>query len=85
LKSVDLPTFGNPTMPHFSAMGNLGGRAGRGAKMGLSQARPGGASSMTVLSRVKSADRLGRFHQSLGFRYIGVEDDGELVMERTLD
>ena len=24
LKSVDLPTFGNPTMPHFSAMGNLG-------------------------------------------------------------
>jgi hypothetical protein len=21
LKSVDLPTFGNPTMPHFNAMG----------------------------------------------------------------
>src|SRR5512137_2819402 len=51
LKRVDLPTFGNPTMPHFNAMGNLGGCAGGGAKVGLSQARPAGANPMTIQLR----------------------------------
>jgi diamine N-acetyltransferase len=37
-----------------------------------------------LVSHVKSADQLGRFYRSLGFRYTGAEDDGELVMERTL-
>jgi diamine N-acetyltransferase len=45
--------------------------------------RPG--ARRLLVSHVKSADQLGRFYQSLGFRYTGVEDDGELVMERTLD
>jgi hypothetical protein len=36
------------------------------------------------VSHVKSADRLSRFYQSLGFRYTGVEEEGELVMERAL-
>lgn len=44
--------------------------------------RPG--AQRLLVSHVKSADRLSRFYQSLGFRYTGVEDDGELVMERTL-
>ena len=37
-----------------------------------------------LVSHVKSADRLSRFYQSLGFQYTGVEDDGELIMERKL-
>jgi len=44
--------------------------------------RPG--AQRLLVSHVKSADRLSRFYQSRGFRYTGVEDDGELVMERTL-
>jgi diamine N-acetyltransferase len=44
--------------------------------------RPG--AQRLLVSHVKSADRLSRFYQSLGFRYTGVEDDGELVMERDL-
>jgi diamine N-acetyltransferase len=44
--------------------------------------RPG--AQRLLVSHFKSADRLSRFYQSLGFRYTGVEDDGELVMERTL-
>ncbi len=37
-----------------------------------------------LVSHVKSVERLGRFYQSCGFRYTGAEDNGELVMERTL-
>lgn len=44
--------------------------------------RPG--ARRLLVSHVKGADPLGRFYRSLGFRYTGVEDDGELVMERTL-
>lgn len=44
--------------------------------------RPG--AQRLLVSHVKYADRLSRFYQSLGFRYTGVEDDGELVMERAL-
>jgi hypothetical protein len=36
------------------------------------------------VSHVKGADRLARFYQSLGFRYTGKEDEGELVMARDL-
>jgi diamine N-acetyltransferase len=45
--------------------------------------RPG--ARRLLVSHVKGADPLSRFYRSLGFRYTGVEDDGELVMERTLD
>jgi hypothetical protein len=44
--------------------------------------RPG--ARRLLVSHVKGADQLSRFYQSLGFRYTGVEDEGELVMERTL-
>jgi diamine N-acetyltransferase len=37
-----------------------------------------------LVSHVKEADRLARFYQSLGFRYTGKEDGGELVMARDL-
>jgi diamine N-acetyltransferase len=44
--------------------------------------RPG-ASELHV-SHTKGVDPLARFYQSLGFRYTGEEDDGELVMVRAL-
>jgi diamine N-acetyltransferase len=44
--------------------------------------RPG--AQRLLVSHVSAADRLGRFYQSLGFRYTGAEEDGELVMERLL-
>jgi diamine N-acetyltransferase len=44
--------------------------------------RPG--AQRLLVSHVKSADRLARFYSALGFVYTGVEDDGELVMERRL-
>jgi diamine N-acetyltransferase len=37
-----------------------------------------------LVSHVKTAERLARFYQSLGFHYTGREDDGELVMERAI-
>ena len=37
-----------------------------------------------LVSHVKDAARLASFYQSLGFRYTGEEDDGELVMELKL-
>jgi diamine N-acetyltransferase len=46
------------------------------------RARPGAAE--LHVSHEKSADALARFYQSLGFRYTGEEDDGELVMVRPL-
>jgi diamine N-acetyltransferase len=42
------------------------------------------AAERLLVSHVKDADRLARFYQSLGFRYTGKEDDGELVMARDL-
>jgi diamine N-acetyltransferase len=45
--------------------------------------RPG--AQRLLVSHVKGADRLGAFYQSLGFRYTGEEEEGELVMERRLD
>jgi len=44
--------------------------------------RPG--ARRLLVSHVKSADRLARFYQSLGFRYTGREVDGELELERNL-
>lgn len=44
--------------------------------------RPG--ASRLLVSHVKAAERLSRFYQSVGFRYTGAEDDGELVMERAI-
>jgi diamine N-acetyltransferase len=44
--------------------------------------RPG--ARRLLVSHVKSADRLARFYQSLGFRYTGREIDGELELERDL-
>jgi diamine N-acetyltransferase len=59
------------------------GRAAVEALVEHVRTRPG--ARRLLVSHVKSADRLGRFYQSLGFQYTGVEDDGELVMERALD
>jgi diamine N-acetyltransferase len=42
------------------------------------------AAERLLVSHVKGADRLARFYQSLGFRYTGKEDEGELVMARGL-
>lgn len=44
--------------------------------------RPG--ARRLLVSHVKGAERLPRFYQSLGFVYTGAEEEGELVMERTL-
>jgi len=44
--------------------------------------RPGAA--QLHVSHAKNAAPLARFYQSLGFRYTGEEDDGELVMVRAL-
>ena len=44
--------------------------------------RPGATN--LLVSHVKAATALARFYGSLGFRYTGAEDDGELVMERPL-
>ena len=42
------------------------------------------AAERLLVSHVKDAERLARFYQSLGFRYTGKEDEGELVMARDL-
>ena len=42
------------------------------------------AAERLLVSHVKEAERLARFYQSLGFRYTGKEDEGELVMARDL-
>ena len=65
-----------------SHQGKGHGRAAVEALVEHVRTRPG--AQRLLVSHVKSADRLSRFYQSLGFRYTGVEDDGELVMERTL-
>ncbi len=46
------------------------------------RSRPG--SQRLLVSHIKGAERLARFYQSLGFRYTGTEDEGELVMARDL-
>lgn len=38
-----------------------------------------------LVSHVKRAENLGRLYASLGFRYTGREEEGELVMELPLD
>jgi diamine N-acetyltransferase len=43
------------------------------------------AAERLLVSHVKDAERLARFYQSLGFRYTGKEDEGELVMARDLN
>jgi diamine N-acetyltransferase len=58
------------------------GRAAVEALVGHVRTRPG--AQRLLVSHVKSADRLSRFYQSLGFQYTGVEDSGELVMARAL-
>jgi diamine N-acetyltransferase len=50
--------------------------------VGHVRTRPG--AERLLVSHVKSADRLARFYESLGFRYTGKEDEGELVMARDL-
>ena len=42
------------------------------------------AAERLLVSHVKDAERLARFYQSLGFRYTGKVDEGELVMARDL-
>jgi diamine N-acetyltransferase len=44
--------------------------------------RPG--AERLLVSHVKDAEPLARFYHSLGFRYTGEEEDGELVMSRAL-
>jgi len=66
-----------------SHQGKGHGRAAVEALVEHVRTRPG--ARRLLVSHVKSADQLSRFYQSLGFRDTGVEDDGELVMERTLD
>lgn len=44
--------------------------------------RPG--ATELFVSHIESAERLARFYSSLGFRYTGKEDEGELVMVRSL-
>jgi len=44
--------------------------------------RPG--ARRLLVSHVKSAERLARFYQSLGFCYTGTEVHGELVLERAI-
>ena len=46
------------------------------------RSRPG--AERLFVSHVAGADRLAKFYQSVGFRYTGVEESGELVMERPL-
>ena len=46
------------------------------------RSRPG--AERLLVSHVKAAGRLSQFYQSLGFRYTGREDDGELVMSLDL-
>ncbi len=42
------------------------------------------AAERLLVSHVRDAERLARFYQSLGFRYTGKVDEGELVMARDL-
>jgi len=65
-----------------SHQGKGHGRAAVAAVVDHVRTRPG--TQRLLVSHVKGVDRLGRFYQSIGFRYTGAEDDGELVMERTL-
>jgi diamine N-acetyltransferase len=65
-----------------SDQGRGHGRAAVEALIDHVRSRPG--ARRLLVSHVKGADRLGRFYQSLGFRYTGAEDGGELVMERLL-
>lgn len=65
--------------------GHQGGGLGHAAVERLIEhvrGRPG-ASELHV-SHERNSDGLARFYRSLGFRYIGEEDDGELVMVRSL-
>jgi diamine N-acetyltransferase len=81
----------NPSEPDFflwrlmidkSHQGKGLGRATVEALFEHVRTRPG--ARKLLVSHVKSADRLSRFYQSLGFRYTGVEEEGELVLERAL-
>lgn len=58
------------------------GRAAIAALIEHVRTRPG--ARRLLVSHVKGADRLAAFYTSLGFRYTGVEEDGELVLERPL-
>jgi diamine N-acetyltransferase len=58
------------------------GRAAVEALVDHVRTRPG--AKRLLVSHVKSAERLGRFYSSLGFAYTGMEEGGELVMERRL-
>lgn len=58
------------------------GRAAVEALVDHVRTRPG--ARRLLVSHVKGTERLARFYQSIGFAYTGVEEDGELVMERTL-
>ncbi|HET9023740.1 MAG TPA: GNAT family N-acetyltransferase [Burkholderiaceae bacterium] len=65
-----------------SHQGKGHGRAAVEALVDHVRTRPG--AQRLLVSHVKGVDRLGRFYQSIGFRYTGAEDGGELVMERIL-
>jgi diamine N-acetyltransferase len=49
----------------------------------IDHVRTRGANRLLV-THVRRADQLGRFYGSLGFRYTGKEEEGELVMELVL-
>lgn len=82
-KAEDTDFFLWRLMIDKSQQGKGYGRAAVEALVEHVRSRPG--ARRLLVSHVKSADQLSRFYQSLGFSYTGVEDDGELVMERTLD
>ena len=65
-----------------SHQGKGHGRAAVEALVDHVRTRPG--AQRLLVSHVKGVDRLGCFYRSIGFRYTGAEDGGELVMERTL-
>jgi diamine N-acetyltransferase len=80
-----------PESPHFylwrlmidkEHQGRGYGRAAVERLIEYVRTRPG-ATELHV-SHVPAAHALARFYQSLGFRYTGEQDEGELVMARTL-
>lgn len=80
-----------PESPHFYLWRLMIDKAQQGRGYGHAaverlvehvRTRPGAAELR--VSHVPQAQALARFYQSLGFRYTGEQDDGELVMVRAL-
>jgi diamine N-acetyltransferase len=80
-----------PEEPHFFLWRLMIDKAHQGRGHGhtavellVEHVRSRPAASELRVSHVKSATALARFYASLGFRYTGEEDDGELLMTRAL-